>query len=177
MSSSSPISGDSLSQFGPAAAARIHSLGEEYQPPANLLSDLSPEQALDVPPGAPYSIADVLAHVVFWQELWLAGIEGREGPRRAAGKNADWPRITAEEWGPLFDRFVSGQEQVWSLAEANEAALSRMLESDVTVGEQILRLIQHNNYHFGQIALLRQLQGLWPTAAGEDDDWEEPLYA
>jgi uncharacterized damage-inducible protein DinB len=171
------MNSDSLTQFGPAAAVRIHSLGEEYQPPANLLSDLSPEQALEVPPGSPYSIADVLAHVVFWQEVWLALIEGREGPRRAEGKNADWPRITAEEWGALFERFVGGLEQVWSLAETNEAELSRLLDSGVTVGEQVLRLIQHNNYHFGQVALLRQLLGLWPTAAGDDDDWEESLYA
>ncbi|HVK06268.1 MAG TPA: DinB family protein [Armatimonadaceae bacterium] len=167
---------ESLSQFGPAAAVRIHSLGEEYQPPANLLSDLSPEQALEVPPGSPYSIADVLAHVVFWQELWLALIEGREGPRPAEGKNADWPRVTPEEWGPLFEQFVSGQELAWSLAETGEAELSRLLESGFTVGEQILRLTQHNNYHFGQVALLRQMLGLWPTAAG-DDAWEESLHA
>ncbi len=171
-----PLSDDVLSQFGPAAAVRVHTLGEEYQPPATLVADLTAPQALAVPPGSPYSIADVLAHVVFWQETWLATIEERATPDTGKRQNADWPDVTADEWSPLFEQFLNGLERAWSLADQSEAELSRVLDDGKTVGQLLLHLVQHNNYHFGQIALLRQMQNLWPPA-GSDDTWEEPLHA
>lgn len=137
--------------------------GSEFDPPFRLLSDLSPEQALAVPPGAPYSIAQQVAHAVFWQDTFLSRLGHGEAPPRGSGANGDWPSVTPEGWPDLVRRFLGG------LAAAEGVTNYDSISGDVLVG-----LALHDMYYLGQIALLRQLAGLWPPIGG-DDTWEEPL--
>lgn len=142
--------------------------GFDFEPPVRMLSDLTPEQALARPEGWPYSIAVNVAHMLYWQQLWLDGIN--EKPvERAKGKNADWPLITAEEWDSTRAALLDGIEQARRKSQ-NAADLNRTLAYGMTVGQTLLRIALHNSYHVGQIALMRQQLGTWPPAGG-DDSW------
>jgi hypothetical protein len=51
-----------------------------YAPPARLLEDLTEAQAVTVPPGAPYSIAQIVTHMEWCQQGEIAGARGEPWP-------------------------------------------------------------------------------------------------
>ena len=65
----------------PAAVREMLTGGGEFVPPHRLLGDLTEEQALTVPPGSPYSIAVLVAHVSYWQNRNIARARGVKQPR------------------------------------------------------------------------------------------------
>src|SRR5258708_4980231 len=81
--------------------------GFDFEPPGRMLADLSAEQALARLEGWPYSIAVNVAHMLYWQKLWLDGINEKPAVR-AKGKNADWPQVTVEEWDSTRAALLNG---------------------------------------------------------------------
>lgn len=154
----------------PGVALRQVAEGADFEPPSRLLGDLSAQQALVAVPGAPYSVARVVAHMQFWQGRWHARIRGGESPL-PAGNNPDWPPVAAEAWPGLVADFLASLDAFRGVATQNPEALERRVRDDETVGDTLTKVAVHNAYHLGQIALLRQLQNLWPPENG-DDTWE-----
>jgi uncharacterized damage-inducible protein DinB len=149
---------------GAREAVRQLLTGRDFVPPRTMLMDLTPEQAVAVPLGTPYSIATQVAHALFWQDRWLGRITEKPLERKV-GKNGDWPKVAPEQWKEIRDRFLDGLKQTKKLSEGD---LSKLLWNDNTVDEVLLQIVVHNTYHLGQVALLRQLQGLWPVKGGFD---------
>jgi uncharacterized damage-inducible protein DinB len=106
--------------------------------PAKILDGLTADQANAKPHQLPHSIADIVAHLCFWQE-WFNAIE--EAKRIAARSDA------------LNDPILPPDVQNPVLARESR-------------GSGILHAAVHNSHHLGQIITLRQLMGLWPPAAG-----------
>jgi uncharacterized damage-inducible protein DinB len=150
--------------MGTKEAIRQMLTGRDFVPPRTMLIDLTAEQATAIPPGTPYSIATQVAHALFWQDRWLGRI-AEQPLERKKGKNADWPVVSSEQWENVRDRFLDGLKQTKKLAEGD---LTKPLWNDNTVDEVLLQIVVHNCYHLGQIALLRQLLGLWPVRGGFD---------
>lgn len=129
----------------------------EYQAPAVVLTDLTEEQATMVPAGSPYSIAQILAHMNYWQGRRFAKIRGEEWPE--AEHLADTFAAPAPgAWNDLVKQFLGDLEMIKTMADdrAEYGYVDRAL---------------HNGYHLGQIVLLRQILGFWPPAAGDDNDY------
>ncbi len=129
----------------------------EYLSPTAILSDLTEEQATTVPPGSPYSIAQVLAHMSYWQGGRFAKLRGE--PWKEAEHLADTFAPPAPgAWDQLVIRFLADLETIKQMADAKQeyGYVDRAL---------------HNGYHLGQIVLLRQMLGIWPPAGGEDYDF------
>lgn len=131
-----------------------------------MLVDLTSEQATTLPAGFPYSIADQVGHMLFWQKRWLGRIN-EEPLERKKGKNGDWPRIAESEWDGVRGAFLDGLQSASELSE-NAESLNRRLWNGDTVDEVLLMIVIHNSYHLGQIALIRQLLGIWPPQGGAD---------
>jgi len=129
----------------------------EYLSPSEILSDLTEEQAMTVPAGSPYSIAQIVAHMNYWQARRFAILRGE-------------PWQDAEH---LIDTFAPPAPGTWDQLVAHFlgdlAAIKEMADAKQTYS--YVHRALHNGYHLGQIALLRQIQGIWPPASGEDYDF------
>jgi uncharacterized damage-inducible protein DinB len=141
--------------------ARIQSLlertyrGEAWHGPSllELLSEVDAKTAGAHPLADAHSIAEILAHIVAWQEEATRRLRG-------AGRNLppdeDWPE--AVDFSAMVERLKASHE---ALLEAVSELTDEVLDETVKGrGEShyvlLHGIIQHNLYHAGQIALLRK---------------------
>ena len=137
-------------------------------PPAQALEGLSPEDAERRVTGAPHSIAEIVAHLDFWQGWFRRRCEGIDEPP-AAPAAVGWP--APDSWPRLRERFLSGVEEVAALgASGQDRPLSPPIQfpplARYTVGDALVHVASHNAHHLGQIILLRQILGRWPPPSG-----------
>jgi uncharacterized damage-inducible protein DinB len=142
-----------------------------YMPPAQALDGLTSADAERRAGGLPHSIAEVVAHLSFWQSWFHARCAGRPEPMASAAAQG-WPAVAGGSWPDVHARFLSG---LAALAEFGEATPGdRLITPPIefrplagyTIGEALVHVAAHNAHHLGQVILLRQLQGTWPPPAG-----------
>lgn len=150
------------------AVAAMTDGDQQHLPPARLLSDLTEVQAMAVPPHSPYSIAQIAAHLYFWQQRQVAWAQG-ETPPPVEDLEATFAAPPAGTWKQLVQDVLAGAEQAKQQA-GEKAEQSSALFDNSTVGYALASSALHNSYHLGQIVLLRRMQGFWPPA-GDDNDW------
>jgi uncharacterized damage-inducible protein DinB len=147
--------------------------GPGFTPLEQALSGLTLEQATAKTCDSPHSIADILAHLNFWQSWAITAIKGE--PKPMPNKAADgWVGLTGS-WDDLVSEFFKGLEEAKTLTD-DEALLQKPFDPEgkigwgfekVSVGEAILDVIAvHNAHHLGQIILLRRMIGAWPPEGG-----------
>ncbi len=142
-----------------------------HMPPRRVLEGLSPNQAAAPVPGAPHTVVEVLAHMVFWQTWFLDRCTGVATPM-ASPAATGWPRARATDWDPLCTRFHEGLESAVTLAsgESADARLSPPIEfpplGEYTVHDAMVHVAMHNAHHLGQVVTLRQMLGEWPPPGG-----------
>ena len=140
-------------------------------PPARALEDLSANDAERPVPGAPHSIAEIVAHMAFWQEWFGRRVQGTGGPM-AAKATEGWPRVEPGSWGAVKTRFLSGLEALAALGDgdARTRAVSPAIEypplACYSVHDAVVHVALHNAHHLGQVIVLRQVMGLWPPPSG-----------
>jgi len=143
--------------------------GGEFLPPERLMGDLTEAQALAVLPGSLYSIAQIVAHMHYWQEGNIARTRG-EKPPRPEHLDDTFPVPQVGEWEALRIAFLGGLD-VCAQVAAEKAGETSPDRDDTSVGYDLAECpALHSAYHYGQIAMLRQIQGLWPPEGG-DDSW------
>jgi hypothetical protein len=153
----------------PAAVEELMNGGGEFAPPTILLSDLTEEQATAVPPGSPYSIAQVVAHMLWNLRSSLAAARGESHPEPAHLDDTFAP-LAPGSWRDLVEAILSGIEVCKRVAAEQKDTISPARD-DTTVDYDLTETALHNAYHFGQIVLLRRMQGLWPPAGGDPNDF------
>ena len=153
----------------PTAVKEMLTGGGEFVPPERLLGDLTEAQALAVPPGSPYSIAVLVAHMHFWQERNIEKACGLKAPR-PEHLDDTFSIVQAGAWPSLRENFLDGLEVCAKIAgELGERTSPDRAETSIAYDLAMCPAL-HSAYHYGQIAMLRQIQGLWPPAGG-DDSW------
>jgi uncharacterized damage-inducible protein DinB len=137
--------------------------------PTAALEGLTAEDAERRVPGAPHTIAEIVAHLVHWQEWFLRRGQG-SGEPMAARAALGWP--APDSWNVLRARFTAGLEALTALdgPGARETKVTPPFEfpplAQYTVADVLIHIAQHNSHHLGQIVLLRQLRSLWPPPSG-----------
>jgi uncharacterized damage-inducible protein DinB len=120
-------------------------------------------------PGAPHSIAEVVAHMIFWQEWFAARAQGHGGPMAARAAHG-WPAVSPGSWPDLRARFVSGLDALNTLAAEGSRLVEPPIEypplATYTVRDVLEHVALHNAHHLGQVVLLRQQLGQWPPPSG-----------
>ena len=149
----------------PDAVGELLDGGGEFVEPAVLLSDLTEEQVH----GGPRSLAAIVAHMHFWQEHTLAGLEGRPSARPERLEDSFTPPPPGA-WDALVADFLAGIERAKTLARSRADTLSPHRD-DTSLCYDLAESALHNAYHLGQIALIRQQRGLWPPAGGDKNDY------
>jgi len=137
----------------------------DFPAAARILAGLTSDQALTVPPGLPYSIAQIVAHMQANMKFNL-GLITADAPTRDQNTHEKWPAVRRENWAALASDFLSTLERLKRLAR--QADLARVVypasgdEPAWTVGYKLAcSVAKHNAYHLGQIVVLRRLLGAW----------------
>lgn len=148
----------------PPAVRLLLDGSNEFTGPVRVLSDLKAADVSVLPEGSPHSIAQILAHMHFWQRFML-GLMRQESPAYPKTEEDGWPEVAAEQWPELVADFLADLDTLKSLT-FDEAILAREYKPNVTVGYLICDAALHNAYHLGQIVLLRCMLELWPPVGG-----------
>ena len=141
-----------------------------YLAPAKALDGLEATAAEARLPGAPHSIAGIVAHMAFWQDWFYARCTGNAAPIVSSAAEG-WPAVEQNSWPSIHSQFLERLEQLASLSDGD---VSRRVEPPIefpplanyTVAEALVHVANHNSHHLGQVILLRQLNGAWPPPAG-----------
>ena len=140
--------------------------------PARAIEGLSVEDAHRRVDGATHSIAEIVAHLIFWQEWFVSRCDGVHAPMVQSAA-LGWPQAAPGTWPQLEQRFIQVLERAASLGEP-ESRADRLIDPAIefpplahyTVRDALIHIANHNAHHLGQIILLRQLLGAWPPPAG-----------
>jgi uncharacterized damage-inducible protein DinB len=142
-----------------------------YLSPRLALDGLTPELADRRIPGAPHTIAEIVAHLAFWQ-VWFSGrCDGTAGPMPASAA-LGWIAPEPGQWEVVRSHFLYGLDRLVALGAAgvHERRIDPPIEfpplGQYTVGDVLVHVATHNAHHLGQIVLLRQLLGAWPPPSG-----------
>jgi uncharacterized damage-inducible protein DinB len=142
-----------------------------HLPPAATLSSITPADALRRVAGLPHSIADIVAHMAYWQEWFTARCEGRAVPMAASAAEG-WPAVGGDAWPMLADRFVAGLDRLADVVARHEpdAPIAPAMELPMVAGYSFRdvweHVAQHNAHHLGQVVVIRQILGIWPPPSG-----------
>ena len=141
--------------------------------PARILDGLTDAQAHTKPHDLPYSIADLVSHMCFWQEWFNACLnEGFTGiPQHSVD---GWPAAQAGGWEALRERYIRSIDEAKRITTESGSLARSLLPPDARVaslaresrGSALLRGAMHNSHHLGQIITMRRLLGLWPPPGG-----------
>lgn len=135
------------------------------------LRGLSAELACTVPPGLPHSVADVVAHVQFWQ-AYLLGVFRGEDPAPVVRAADSWPQRSPPDWAEADWEALKAdlfRDQDALAAYAQDEAFMQQVTGDER--DRLVPLTSfagHGLYHLGQVVTVRQLLGAWPPPGGGD---------
>lgn len=143
-----------------------------HLPPSQVLDGLSGEDAERHVSPTVHSIAEIVAHMVFWQEWFITRTRG-EGVPVAAHASEGWPAVEPGSWTTWQNRFVRGLDDAAALgldASHLDRPVTPPIEfpplAHLTNRDALVRIATHNAHHLGQVITLRQVMGLWPPPAG-----------
>jgi uncharacterized damage-inducible protein DinB len=141
--------------------------------PGAVLDGLTADQAHARPYGLPHSIAEIVAHICYWQEWFnncvAAGFNGI--PEHAVD---GWPAVRRDRWDALRARYLYSVEEAKRIAAKSGSLGDPLLPAGVDIpslanesrGTALLHAAVHGSHHLGQIITIRQLLGLWPPPGG-----------
>jgi len=141
--------------------------------PLGAFEGLTLEAAGERPKGAPYSVWQILGHIIYWQDFLLARIRG-ENPQSPAHAEEGWPfPVQPSDLHDLrhgLDRFETGLAAFDGILVDPATDLDRVVRPEVgtTIRDQIGSIVAHNSYHAGQAALIRRMLRAWPPPRGGD---------
>lgn len=132
--------------------------GDTYQ---EKLQDVTSEQAFRQPHPGVHSIAELVAHVIFWRMPVIKKLKGEKDYVASVDDPANWPpldTLKAKGWSALLKDFDDSQKQLLKLlANADE----KFFESEYSPGNSMAYvtegIIQHDIYHLGQLGLVKRM--------------------
>ena len=143
----------------------------QFVDPLRAVDALDWRLAGQVPHGFEHSALQLLAHMVYWQDRYLARLAGHHAPTPphvSEGWAGPVAPANEREWRDVVDAFTRG------LADAERAVSAAPLgETGPTLAGKtrlgtLNGLALHNGYHAGQLVQLRKVLGSWPPPGGGD---------
>lgn len=113
-----------------------------------------------VTPGT-HCIAQILWHMIYWRQLLIKKLQGHEDNIPSIKSDDNW-RVVAElkklSWPGLLDSFAFEHVLLMSLlSRQTPSILEKEFKKGASFDALITGVIQHDLYHLGQIALLKNL--------------------
>ena len=138
-----------------------HDVQDWFVPASKSVEGLTAEQAAWKDGNANHSIAQLVSHLIFWNQTQLARFKG-ETPPAYSGKNDETfgANLDKGSWEAAVRQLDSVLTE-WE--KAIESADEKKLQSWYST---IAHISAHNAYHTGQILYIRKQQGSWDAAKG-----------
>lgn len=157
-------------QFTPVNAREFLIAPIAYLAPEKAIDGLSAADAERLVTGVAHSVAEIIAHLSFWQDWFHARCTGDPQPMVSSAASG-WPAVHAGDWPAVRSRFVGRLHQLAALADGDASrAVVPPIEfpplADYTIGDALIHVATHNAHHLGQVIVVRQLLGAWPPPAG-----------
>ena len=130
---------------------------------AELLRDVSPEQAAARPIAGAHSIWELVLHITVWADIAAERLRGGALDDPPASK--DWPPVSAtsrDAWTSATGRMAGAYRMLAKAAATlDDAGLGAEIRGRGYSAATMLRgVVEHGTYHGGQIAILkRALEG------------------
>lgn len=131
--------------------------GEPYygDPILKILNGINSEKALTRVGENAHNIAELLAHIIGWEEYVIEQFKGDKEFQMEQSFSFDWSRIDKNE------------KTLWASLTAKLDAVHRELISVLKDGKydfekkatMVNNTMEHDIYHFGQIAILKKIIG------------------
>lgn len=132
------------------------------------LDGLTAEHAAARLDGWPYSIAEQVGHMLFWQRHTHETIETGVEPK-VTSASSGWPPVAREDWPRVRNEFLAAQEKNREYARDPDLLGKRFGDrKPYTVGVRLLIMSTHDSYHLGQVVMMRRVMGEWPPPGGGD---------
>jgi len=137
-----------------------HNQEDWFVPVKIAIEGLTPEQAAWKDPNENHSIAQLVNHLIFWNQQQLAKFKG-EKPAPFSGDNKEtFAGLDKASWEASVKQI---DEVLVAWEKAIEAADDAKLAKWYSI---IARISTHNAYHTGQIIYIRKMKGNWDPAKG-----------
>ncbi len=142
--------------------------GNAHMPFEAAVADFPMEAANRLPPNVSYSPWHLLEHLRLTQWDILDFIRNPKYEYRKWPEDY-WPapdeQADAAKWQETIARFLADQNALVSIAQDPATDLTADLAhaAGYTVLREILVVSDHNAYHIGEFAILRQVMGTWPA--------------
>lgn len=132
-----------------------------------VIADLPLEFVNMKPPNTPYSIWHFVEHIRIaqWDILQFIVNPEHVSPDYPAGyRPAPEATTDATGWKRSCDGFLKDLESLKDLVRDEKTDLLAPLPhaKDFNIFREILLAADHNAYHIGELAIIRQVMGLWP---------------
>jgi len=137
-----------------------HNKQDWFVPVNNSLQGLTVEQANWKPNDSSHSIAQLAAHLLFWNKNQLDKFKGNKEDAFDGNNEKTFATLTADEWQSTvkqLDDVLTDWEKI--VATTEEATLVKWYDA-------VSHISTHNAYHTGQILYVRKLQGSWNPDKG-----------
>lgn len=119
-------------------------------------------------PNTPYTIWQLLKHMNYWQDKFLARLQGEE-----VTEDASW----VEGWEETLnaDSQQELDQEINKLLQSIELTKTLMTEQDNPIRDQtfyatkydvVQSMASHISYHLAELILLRRIFGAWPPPSG-----------
>jgi uncharacterized damage-inducible protein DinB len=138
-----------------------HANQDWFVPASKAVEGMTADQAGWKDGSANHSIAQLVSHLIFWDQAQLAGLLKKPAPAYS-GKNDDTFNINLDKG--TWESMVKQLDAVLTDWEkAIEGADDKTLQSWAST---IAHVSAHNAYHTGQILYIRKQQGSWNPEKG-----------
>jgi uncharacterized damage-inducible protein DinB len=132
----------------------FHNGDASYGDPAmKIFEGITSESALERPDKNTHNAAELLAHIVGWEDVYLKRFHGDAKATIDKNLSFDWKRIDKNEktaWRSLTSAFEKNHKELVSLLEEGKY--------DVESKENLVNnIMEHDIYHLGQIAMMKKL--------------------
>lgn len=143
-----------------------------YMPPGRALEGLTSETAERCPHNAGHSVAEMVAHLTFWQRWFLQRCQASPDPMPLTA-HTGWPAVAPGSWPEIHKSFLAGLERAAALGDQTAMLDQRIAPAiafpplaSYTVRDALIHIANHNAHHLGQVVTIRQLLGAWPPPSG-----------
>ena len=117
-------------------------------------------------PHGQYSFWALLEHILLSQDDIIRFIED-EDYKEGRWPEDYWPeydkQATEEDWWVTVQGFRDGNQTLIALVENDETDLFARIPwgNGQTIAREIMVVADHNAYHIGELAIMRQVMGTW----------------
>ena len=130
--------------------------GEAWHGPAlrELLEDVTEEEAKAHPVAGAHSLLELVIHATAWMDVVCTRLAGT--PRELTTEE-DWSDVTRTSWAAALEELDHAESRVCdAVARLTPEALDRtVVGRSYSVYVMVHGVVQHNLYHAGQIAILK----------------------